>query len=109
MEPMGAALYLQTLGVAAAPMLRVSVMQEFSYFQERSFLQLLAHPHLNEEYVTECAPVNLSRLAPPQGKPAPLMGEQTREVAAQLLGLASEEIDRHISEGVLFEPSGIAC
>ncbi|MEQ9661065.1 MAG: CoA transferase [Parasphingopyxis sp.] len=102
-SPMVAAEQLQTAGVPAAPMLRVQDMSQFPYFAERNFLRPLRHPSLDEDYLTENAPVRSERLVDPPDRPAPIMGEHSREIMAELLDLTPNEIDALIEEGVLFE------
>lgn len=103
LAPMQAAEVLQAKGIASAPMLRVPDMESFPFFAERNFLQPLSHPHLHEHFVMERAPVSLSRIPLAPDRPAPLMGEHTREIAQDLLGLDDAEIDRLVSLGILFE------
>ena len=106
--PLEAAEYLQARGIAAAPMLRVSEMKRFPFFMERSFLQPLIHAHLDAEYVMERAPVSLSKFALAPDRPAPLMGEHSREIARDILGLEEDVVDRLFSDSILFEPSSDA-
>ena len=46
-----------------------------------------------------------SGMEPPTIRPAPALGEHTRVIARELLGLADDEIDRLIEVGVLEEPA----
>jgi benzylsuccinate CoA-transferase BbsF subunit len=58
------------------------------------------HPVLGEVHVQ--APPFLLRGTPPEvRRPAPLLGEHTREVLTELLGIAEEEIDSLERDGVL--------
>ena len=107
LSPSEAADRLQSAGIAAAPMLRVLEMEQFAYFKERSFFTPLRHPYLDAEYTMECAPVHMSRLGSVSNRPAPLMGEQSREIATSLLGHEGEALERLFSEKVLFDPAEI--
>ena len=101
--PLDAAKELQSREVAAAPMLRVPEMENFPFFRQREFLRAMEHPCLDTDYQVECAPVKLSPMGCSLDRPAPLMGEQTREIAAELLGLSDAEIARLLSDEILFE------
>lgn len=92
---------LQGSGIPAAKMLRVSEQPDFAYFQERGIFREESHPHLHESYHTEAFHVVSQAIAPPEGRPAPLMGEHTAEVIHDWLGLPDSEIDTLIEQGVL--------
>ena len=92
-EPMAVAESLQAAGIPAAPMLRVLDMADFAYFKERRFLRPLVHPALCEEYLTENAPVRSERLPDPPDRPAPLIGEHSREIALAFLDGDTAAVD----------------
>ena len=92
---------LQGAGVPAAKMLRVSEQPDFAYFQERGIFREETHPHLHEPYHTEAMHVLSHAIAPPDGRPAPLMGEHTAEVMRDWLGMDDARIDTLIEQGVL--------
>ena len=82
-----------------------------------SFSQILSHPHIvaaglvqtvNHSSLGEIPqlgpPIALSATPPRITGPAPLFGEHTREVLAEL-GLSSDEIDQLVEEGVAGESS----
>jgi hypothetical protein len=54
----------------------------------------------------ENAQIHAGRVADPPLGQAPLLGEQTREIAAQLLGLSDAQIDELLAAGVLEVRSG---
>jgi len=93
-SPVDAAAALQAAGVPAAPMLRVFDMPEFAYYQERDFFSPLTHPELPVDYQTENAPILSRHMPDPDTRPAPVMGQQSREVVADWLNLEQSEIDR---------------
>jgi crotonobetainyl-CoA:carnitine CoA-transferase CaiB-like acyl-CoA transferase len=70
------------------------------YIDRRAFREEL-HPHGREPYILENVQIHSDRIADPPLGQAPLLGEQTREVAAELLGCSHDEIDDLISRGVL--------
>lgn len=107
LSPSEAAEGLQAAGIAAAPMLRVLEMEQFAYFAERAFFAPLRHPYLDQDYTMEWAPVHMSRLGQVPHRPAPLMGEQSREIAGTLLGHEGEALEQLFSAKVLFDPAEI--
>jgi crotonobetainyl-CoA:carnitine CoA-transferase CaiB-like acyl-CoA transferase len=54
---------------------------------------------------SETGPAPYSRIPRSELRPAPMLGEHTRDVCQKLLGLDADEIDRLISDGVLFVAS----
>lgn len=92
---------LQNAGVPAGAMLRVMEMPEFAYFRERDFYRKVRHPGLADPVVMETRPVRSARLADPELRPAPLMGEHTVEVLQEWLGLSSRQIDDLIAADVV--------
>ena len=86
-------------GLAAHPAHHLSDPQ----FAHRGFLRLVVQPDY-EALLTEGPPFRGSRLPPGIEEPAPALGEHTREIAAALLGLGPEEVERLVAEGVLEDP-----
>jgi crotonobetainyl-CoA:carnitine CoA-transferase CaiB-like acyl-CoA transferase len=68
--------------------------------QRRAFREEL-HPHGAEPFTMENAQIHAERVADPPLGQAPLLGEQTRQIAAELLGLSDPEIDDLLAAGVL--------
>jgi crotonobetainyl-CoA:carnitine CoA-transferase CaiB-like acyl-CoA transferase len=62
------------------------------------------HPHGQEPYLMENVQIHSERTVDPPLRHAPLLGEQTLEIAADLLGLGSDQIRALIARGVLEEP-----
>jgi crotonobetainyl-CoA:carnitine CoA-transferase CaiB-like acyl-CoA transferase len=92
---------LQSAGVPAGAMLRVSELPQFGFFHEREFFQLLAQPQHAAPVVVDNAPLRSEGIARPPLRPAPLLGEQTRPVIREVLGLSDEEIDALLDQKVL--------
>ncbi|SHN17369.1 CaiB/BaiF CoA-transferase family protein [Cryptosporangium aurantiacum] len=92
---------LQNAGVPAAAMLRVSELPSFPYYIERNFFRTTGHPAVRQPFHLENAPVRSERLPDPDERPAPLLGEHTRQIAAERLGLTDAEIDTLLTAGVL--------
>jgi len=105
LAPMEVMDQLQAGGVPAGAMLRVSELPDFSYYRERGFFKGLNHPQLGQPILVDNAPVRSHRLSPPPLGPAPLMGEQTRELARRLLGLDDRNIDLLLEAKVLEAPA----
>ncbi len=62
----------------------------------------MAHPLFDAPMPTEQRPAPSRHLPDAELRPAPMPGEQTREVCRDQLGLGDDEIDRLIADGVLF-------
>ena len=92
---------LQTAGVAAARMLRVSDLTDFPYYRERGFYRVERHPYLRESVVAERAHVRSTALRDACIEPAPLAGEHTAEVVGDWLGLDHARIEALVASGVL--------
>ncbi|GAA5051631.1 crotonobetainyl-CoA:carnitine CoA-transferase CaiB-like acyl-CoA transferase [Thermocatellispora tengchongensis] len=94
---------LQEAGVPAGMMQRVTEYLDDPQLRARGFLREMRQPHIGHTLPTENGPAAFRGIADPELRPAPLMGEHTRLVAAKLLGLAEPEVDRLIEAGVLEE------
>jgi crotonobetainyl-CoA:carnitine CoA-transferase CaiB-like acyl-CoA transferase len=93
---------LQDAGVPAGPMNRAVDVLADPQLRHRKVFANMVHPLFDAPMPAEqrSAP---SRHIPDAGlRPAPMPGEHTREICHKLLGMAVEESDRLITEGVLF-------
>jgi crotonobetainyl-CoA:carnitine CoA-transferase CaiB-like acyl-CoA transferase len=79
----------------------VSELPDFPYSAERGFFRRSRHPELPDELLLENASVRAERLPDPPDRPAPLVGEHTREIAGRLLGLPEAEIEALTEANVL--------
>jgi crotonobetainyl-CoA:carnitine CoA-transferase CaiB-like acyl-CoA transferase len=104
LSPSDAMMQLQSAGVPAAAMLRVSELPDFKYFKERQFFHELHQAHVSQPIIVDNVPVRSERLAPPPLNSAPLLGEHTTEIARTLLRLSDSDIERLIGLGVLEVP-----
>jgi crotonobetainyl-CoA:carnitine CoA-transferase CaiB-like acyl-CoA transferase len=93
---------LQRAGVPAAPMNRAVDVQADPQLVFRNLLTVMAHPLFDEPMPTEAGPAPYRHIPPAELRPAPMPGEQTREICHKLLGMAADEIDRLIADGVVF-------
>jgi crotonobetainyl-CoA:carnitine CoA-transferase CaiB-like acyl-CoA transferase len=99
--PLEAMTALQEVGVPAGAMLRVSDMPDFAYFKERNFFRKESHPSLDECFLTERASMQCEEISDPAEVPAPLMGENTREVLSDWLSISLCEIDRLVADAIV--------
>jgi crotonobetainyl-CoA:carnitine CoA-transferase CaiB-like acyl-CoA transferase len=94
---------LQAAGVPAGEMLRAAELPDWEYYVQRRAFRQEWHPHMDEPMPYENAQIGSSRIPDPPMRPAPLLGEQTREVATHLLGLDSDVVEVLLERGVLEE------
>jgi crotonobetainyl-CoA:carnitine CoA-transferase CaiB-like acyl-CoA transferase len=103
-SPREAAAALQAAGVPAGPMLRITEHLSDPHLAARGFLTPTRHPLLAGPVPGERASAVFERLPDPPLRPAPLAGEQTRELAGRLLGLTAAAIQSLVDDGILEEP-----
>ncbi|WNG83382.1 CoA transferase [Mycobacterium sp. ITM-2016-00316] len=99
---------LQTAGVPAGAVLHAADVPGWAYYIDRRAFREELHPHGREPYILENAQIHSDRIADPPLGQAPLLGEQTRELAAELLGLSQDEIDDLMARGVLESVAEVA-
>jgi crotonobetainyl-CoA:carnitine CoA-transferase CaiB-like acyl-CoA transferase len=95
---------LQGAGVAAGIVMHGGHHLDDPHLAARGYPQPLEQPPIGM-LVLEGPAFRGSDLPPPRVEPAPLIGEHTREIARNELGLAEAEIDALLADGVLEEPS----
>jgi crotonobetainyl-CoA:carnitine CoA-transferase CaiB-like acyl-CoA transferase len=86
-------------------MQRVTEFPGNPHLQQRRFLVPMRHPLLAEPIPGERSPAVFERMPDSLLAPAPLAGQQTREIAARLLGLSAAKIQELVDAGVLEEPA----
>jgi crotonobetainyl-CoA:carnitine CoA-transferase CaiB-like acyl-CoA transferase len=101
--PRDAAAELQAAGVPAGPMLRPSEHLTDPHLAGRRFLTTASHPLIAGSLPGERASAVFERMPDPPLRPAPLAGQQTRELAARLLGLSAAGVQSLLDDGVLEE------
>jgi len=68
----------------------------------------MAHPLFEQPLVTEAGPAPYRGIPPAPQNPAPLPGADTHRICRDVLGMAADEIEGLIADGVLFtERSGV--
>lgn len=99
---------LQGAGVAAGPMNRADDVLADPQLILRGVLAEMSHPCFDVPLPTEAAPALYRNIPPAPQRPAPLPGANTRAICRDLLSMDDPEIDRLISQGVLFATDGVA-
>jgi len=94
---------LQARGVPAGKMMNISGQPDDPHLRDRGYAHPLRQPPLGEILVEGPAFWG-TELAPPIIGPAPAIGEHTRAIGTELLGLDTAELDDLIARGVLYEP-----
>ena len=92
---------LQAAGVPAGAMLRAIDLPAWGYFRQRRAFREERHPYGTEPYVLENVQIHAAHVAEPPLRPAPLLGEQTYQIARELLGLDTAQTDDLVRRGVL--------
>lgn len=87
-------------GVPAGPMLTASTMSVDPHLEARGYLVPLDQPPIGG-MIFEGAAFHATGMVGPDIFPAPGLGQQTREIAKETLGLDDAEIEALIAEGVL--------
>jgi crotonobetainyl-CoA:carnitine CoA-transferase CaiB-like acyl-CoA transferase len=90
----------QAEGVPAAPMLTGAEMTTDAQYVARGFAVQIDQPGVGP-LVLDGAAFRGARMAGPEIRPAPDLGEHTRRIAREQLGLDDDEIDRLLAAGVL--------
>ncbi|UXA16712.1 CoA transferase [Mycobacterium sp. SMC-4] len=92
---------LQAAGVPAGAVLHADEVPAWGYYQQRRAFREELHPHGSAPFVMENVQIHCGHVADPPLGQAPLLGEQTAEIAHELLGLDADEIARLHQRGVL--------
>src|SRR5262249_58611753 len=87
--------------VPAGAMLRAIDMPGWGYYRQRHAFREETHPLGGSPWVMENVQVHAGSVAEPPLVPAPLLGEQTYQIAAELLGLDAAQTDDLVRRGVL--------
>ncbi len=102
--PVQAAEALQPAGVPAGPMNRPPDIPEDPQLRYRKVFQDMVHPLVDHPLPAETGPAPFRHIPPAPQRPAPALGEHTRDICAKVLGMSSEETERLINAGVLLAP-----
>jgi crotonobetainyl-CoA:carnitine CoA-transferase CaiB-like acyl-CoA transferase len=93
---------LQAAGIPAGRMNRAPDVYDDVQRGERKLFTDMAHPLIDHLLPTETGPARYRHIPPAALRPAPMPGEDTREICQKLLGYDTGETERLIAEGVLF-------
>jgi crotonobetainyl-CoA:carnitine CoA-transferase CaiB-like acyl-CoA transferase len=102
--PSQAAEALQSAGVPAGPMNRPPDIPEDPQLRHRNLFRDMTHPLVGHPLPAETGPAPFRHIPPAPQRPAPVLGENTRDICAKVLGMGTEETERLISAGVLLAP-----
>ncbi|MEE4354178.1 MAG: CoA transferase, partial [Desulfatiglans sp.] len=92
---------LQAHGVEAAVVKNAKDTMEDAQLRHRGFFQAVTgHGEIEGSYGATDFPFKMRNVRP-DFKPAPCVGEDTREICSEVLGMSPAEIDRLIAAGVL--------
>jgi len=91
---------LQARGVKACRVVKGYLLPEDEGLQHIGFFKELARPITGTHWQKQW-PFRFSAIDPSHLRPAPIMGEHTREVLQELLGLSGEELERLEASGVI--------
>jgi crotonobetainyl-CoA:carnitine CoA-transferase CaiB-like acyl-CoA transferase len=95
---------LQAAGVPAGFMQRAEDYPDDPQLQARDFFRVLEQPGL-DPIMVDNMPFHAERIPLPPPSRAPELGEHTREVCVELLGMEPGEVDRLLAAGALEEPA----
>ncbi|CAN5220179.1 CoA transferase [soil metagenome] len=93
---------LQEAGIPAGTMNRAPDVYAEAQQGDPPLFTDMTHPLIDHPLPTETGPTRYRHVPPAPLRPAPMPGEHTREICRKLLGLADDDIDRLIADGVLF-------
>jgi len=99
--PLEVATTLQEIGVPAAPMYRGADVLTDPQVRHRRLYTDMAHPALDVLLPSETRPALYRHVPPAALRPAPRLGEHTREVCRRMLALTDDDIEQLITAGVL--------
>ena len=99
---------LQSVGVPAGQMNRPPDVLEDPQVRERKLYADMRHPLFDNPLPAETGPAPFRHIPPAPQRPAPLPGQDTREICHKVLGMSSDETEQLISDGVLFASTDTA-
>jgi crotonobetainyl-CoA:carnitine CoA-transferase CaiB-like acyl-CoA transferase len=106
--PLQVAEALQSAGIRAGQMNRPPDVLEDPQLRARKLFADMTHPLFDHPLPAETGPAPFRHIPPAPQRPAPLPGQDTREICHKILGMSSEETERLINDGVLFASTDTA-
>jgi crotonobetainyl-CoA:carnitine CoA-transferase CaiB-like acyl-CoA transferase len=107
-SPVQVAGALQSVGVPAGQMNRPPDVLEDPQVRERKLYADMHHPLFDHPLPAETGPAPFRHIPAALQRPAPLPGQDTREICHKILGMSSDETERLINSRVLFAPTDTA-
>lgn len=101
-SPVQVAEALQEAGVPAGQMNRPPDVLEDPQLWDRKLFSDMHHPLFDHPLPAETGPAPFRHIPPARQRPAPLFGQDTREICHKVLGMSSDETERLINSRVLF-------
>jgi crotonobetainyl-CoA:carnitine CoA-transferase CaiB-like acyl-CoA transferase len=95
----------QWVGVPAGPVNRAADVLQDPQVLQRGLYTDMHHPLVDTPLPSETGPAPYRHIPRADLRPAPMLGEHTRDICRRVLALDAEDIDRMIDDGVLFTPS----
>jgi crotonobetainyl-CoA:carnitine CoA-transferase CaiB-like acyl-CoA transferase len=99
---------LQSAGIPAGQMNRPPDILDDPQLRERKLFADMRHPLFDHPLPAETGPAPFRHIPPAPQRPAPLPGQDTREICHKVLGMSSEETEQLINDGVLFASTDTA-
>lgn len=87
-------------GLACGTVQNVEVVSKHPHSNSRGMLVELKQPQMGSVKIPGC-PINFSKTPVKQLNPAPLVGEHTKEVLCDYLGLSDEEFKKLVDDGIV--------
>jgi crotonobetainyl-CoA:carnitine CoA-transferase CaiB-like acyl-CoA transferase len=106
--PVQVAEALQSAGVPAGQMNRPPDVLDDPQLSERKLFSDMRHPLFDHPLPAETGPAPFRHIAPAPQRPAPLPGQDTREICHKVLGMSNDETEQLINDGVLFASTDTA-
>jgi crotonobetainyl-CoA:carnitine CoA-transferase CaiB-like acyl-CoA transferase len=106
--PLQVAEALQSAGVPAGQMNRPHDILDDPHLRVRKLFSDMVHPLFDHPLPAETGPAPFRHIPPAPQRPAPLPGQDTREICHKILGMSSDETERLINDGVLFASTDTA-
>ncbi len=99
---------LQAAGVPAGQMNRPPDVLEDPQLRARKLFSDMTHPLFDHSLPAETGPAPFRHIPAAPQRPAPLPGQDTREICQKILGMSSEETEQLINARVLFASTDTA-
>jgi crotonobetainyl-CoA:carnitine CoA-transferase CaiB-like acyl-CoA transferase len=100
--PLQVAEALQAAGISAGQMNRPPDILEDPQLRARKLFSDMTHPLFDHPLPAETGPAPFRHIPPALQRPAPLPGQDTREICHKILRMSDDETERLIGDGVLF-------